>query len=390
MLVIKYLEISMGLCWSSKAEQQVRRENERIQNILEEKKKEQASLGKVLMLGPGESGKSTMLRQMMLRFGNGIERADREVMIPLIRDNIIRFVALIATKGCAVDKDFELSSESKAAVDVLSDTSADLRAEHVQRAVKHLWNDPGVQDLIRNHLSKLQVADSLGYFIDRLDEIASRSYVPSDEDLIRVRVRTTGVIQASLSINGSNLTIVDVGGQRSERRKWTRQFEGLTAILFVAAAGEYDVGVYESEETNRMIEALEVFRSTLKVEAFKSVTFILFLNKSDVFERKVKEVSLSVCFSDWNPADDGDVTKAWTFLEDKFKSIAEVCSVLNVISSWSIRSSRSLCSSTGPQPLTETTSPPYGMRSLQPSCGRACRIPYCDPSVRYGLCGFKG
>jgi hypothetical protein len=36
--------------------------------------------------------------------------------------------------------------------------------------------------------------------------------------------------------------MVDVGGQRNERRKWIHAFEGVTAVIFVAAISEYDQG----------------------------------------------------------------------------------------------------------------------------------------------------
>lgn len=40
--------------------------------------------------------------------------------------------------------------------------------------------------------------------------------------------------------------MVDVGGQRSERRKWIHCFENVTSIIFLAALSEYDQVLYES------------------------------------------------------------------------------------------------------------------------------------------------
>ena len=42
--------------------------------------------------------------------------------------------------------------------------------------------------------------------------------------------------------------MVDVGGQRSERRKWIHCFEGVTSVLFLVAISEYDQ-VLSSAET---------------------------------------------------------------------------------------------------------------------------------------------
>jgi len=43
----------------------------------------------------------------------------------------------------------------------------------------------------------------------------------------------------------------DVGGQRSERKKWIHCFEGVTAIIFCVALSAYDLVLAEDEETVR-------------------------------------------------------------------------------------------------------------------------------------------
>lgn len=40
----------------------------------------------------------------------------------------------------------------------------------------------------------------------------------------------------------------DVGGQRSERKKWIHCFEGVTAIIFIVALSEYDLTLAEDQE----------------------------------------------------------------------------------------------------------------------------------------------
>lgn len=45
--------------------------------------------------------------------------------------------------------------------------------------------------------------------------------------------------------------MVDVGGQRSERRKWIHCFENVTSIIFLVALSEYDQILFESENEVR-------------------------------------------------------------------------------------------------------------------------------------------
>ena len=53
--------------------------------------------------------------------------------------------------------------------------------------------------------------------------------------------------------------IVDVGGQRGERRKWIHCFEGVRAILYVASLSEYDQVCLEDRTKNRLIDSLTLF-----------------------------------------------------------------------------------------------------------------------------------
>ena len=82
----------------------------------------------------------------------------------------------------------------------------------------------------------------------------------------------------------------DVGGQRNERKKWIHCFEGVTAVLFVAAISAYDQVLYEDENTNRMVEALNLFSEICNSNWFRDTAMILFLNKRDLFMEKIKKV----------------------------------------------------------------------------------------------------
>lgn len=43
--------------------------------------------------------------------------------------------------------------------------------------------------------------------------------------------------------------LFDVGGQRSERKKWIHCFEDVTAIIFCVGMSEYDQVLHEDETT---------------------------------------------------------------------------------------------------------------------------------------------
>jgi hypothetical protein len=91
----------------------------------------------------------------------------------------------------------------------------------------------------------------------------------------------------------------------------------VNAILFVAAIGEYDQTVWEDRTSNRIHEALDVFEDVVNHPIFKGITFIVFMNKVDVFEKKFASgVPLSSCFPDWK---EGNLEAAYTMFESKFR-----------------------------------------------------------------------
>jgi hypothetical protein len=98
--------------------------------------------------------------------------------------------------------------------------------------------------------------------------------------------------------------MVDVGGQRNERKKWIHCFEGVTAIIFVTSLSEYDCVLEEDETTNRMRESLHLFGDIINNQWFINTPVILFLNKKDLFEQKIKKTKLSVCFKGYKGKQD--------------------------------------------------------------------------------------
>ena len=45
--------------------------------------------------------------------------------------------------------------------------------------------------------------------------------------------------------------VIDVGGQRNERRKWLQCFDNVTSIIFLASLSDYNLRLSENQEINR-------------------------------------------------------------------------------------------------------------------------------------------
>ncbi|KAK9736282.1 guanine nucleotide-binding protein subunit alpha [Basidiobolus ranarum] len=119
-------------------------------------------------------------------------------------------------------------------------------APEITEAIKCLWKDEGVQSCF-NRSREFQLNDSAKYYFDSIDRIGQPDYVPNDQDVLRSRVKTTGITETTFSIGNVTYRLLDVGGQRSERKKWIHCFENVTAIVFMVAISEYDQSLIEDD-----------------------------------------------------------------------------------------------------------------------------------------------
>ena len=112
------------------------------------------------------------------------------------------------------------------------------------------------------------------------------------------------------------MCLIDVGGQRSERKKWLHCFDSVDMVIFVVAMSAYDQTLKEEPAVNCMQESLNLFESTCNNKWFQNTAMTLFLNKKDVFEEKLKYSPLKACFKHYNGSHDKIVASA--FLAKEF------------------------------------------------------------------------
>jgi len=256
-----------------------------------------AQVNKLLLLGAGDSGKSTLFKQMKSIYGTGFTERERRSYICSIHNNVILSIKTLTQQ--ADNYGGAIHQESKHAIlELKEDTVLD---EAIGVHIKNMWGEKAVQEAYL-HRSAFQLSDSTAYYFAKLDEVVRVGYVPNQQDVLRSRVPTTGIIENSFEIDGNLFRMWDVGGQRSERKKWIHCFEGVTAVLFVASISAYDQFLYEDAETSHMTEALALYDDISNSEWFHETAVILFLNKKDLFKEKIAVVPLKNYF----PAYKGD------------------------------------------------------------------------------------
>eukprot|EP00727_Mastigamoeba_balamuthi_P006584 m51a1_g2546 putative g-protein subunit alpha 1 (367) ;mRNA; r:292487-294528 len=296
--------------------------NKQIEKDLEASKMALAHEIKLLLLGAGESGKSTLAKQMKILHLNGYTNEEALEFKPVVFSNTLSSMRAL----CLACKDLgiEVSPENKErqerfegeqyqyfqGTELTPQTAEDLR---------ELWKDAGILACFARS-SEFQLLDSAKYYFDALDRLTAANYVPTTQDILRTRSKTTGINETKFTIQGTTFRMVDVGGQRSERRKWIRCFEDVMGLIFCVAMSEYDLKLYEDDTMNRMHESLKLFGEICNTQCFINTHTILFLNKKDLFEEKIKRVPLTVAFPKYD-GPEGDFEAASQYISEQFVSL---------------------------------------------------------------------
>ncbi|XP_028273369.1 guanine nucleotide-binding protein G(q) subunit alpha-like [Parambassis ranga] len=274
---------------------------------------------KLLLLGTGGSGKSTFIKQMRIIHGSGYSEADRKGFIHIVFQNIITAIKdlIRAMKTLQIEYfDDHNTSHAEKLLEVDSLCVSALEPWQVD-AIKRVWNDLGIQKCY-DRRREFQLDDSAKYYLNDMDRIAASDYIPTLQDILRVRVPTTGGIEHHFNLSTIIFKMVDVGGLRSERRKWIHCFENVTSLIFFAPLSEYDQVLYESKNDNRMNESLALFKTIFSYPWFQESSAILFLNKTDLLQEKITQSHLATYFPEYTgPQHDAESAK--DFIVEMYK-----------------------------------------------------------------------
>nr|AAH95814.1 Guanine nucleotide binding protein (G protein), alpha 13a [Danio rerio]AAI65178.1 Gna13a protein [Danio rerio] len=285
-------------------------------------------LVKILLLGAGESGKSTFLKQMRIIHGQDFDQRAKEEFRATIYSNVIKGVRVLVDAREKLHIPWGNPENQAHGETVMAfDTRSSLMAKGMMEtkvflnflpAIRALWQDSGIQNAY-DRRREFQLGESVKYFLDNVDKLGQLDYLPSQKDILLARKPTKGIHEYEFEIKNVPFKMVDVGGQRSERKRWFECFDSVTSILFLVSSSEYDQVLMEDRQTNRLTESLNIFETIVNNRVFANVSIILFLNKTDLLEDKVKTVNIKDYFSEFTgePHNLQDVQK---FLVECFRN----------------------------------------------------------------------
>ncbi|KYQ88823.1 G-protein subunit alpha 7 [Tieghemostelium lacteum] len=296
--------------------------SKQIEKQLRQDKRALGSELKLLLLGTGDSGKSTIVKQMKILHLKGYTDEERLAHKTLIYKNLVEIVESLVS-GTTILK-LEIPSQFSKTVEHVKEIIESTKYENITpndiKEFEELCKSDSFVQALANS-SKFQLHSSSPYFIDNLKRIADAgtSYVPTDQDILHTRVATTAISETKFSVKGINFRMIDVGGQRGHRDKWIHHFSDVTAILFIISLSEYDQVLEEDDNTNRMQESMKVFSNIVNSRWFVDVPIILFLNKKDLFQEKIKKSDLKLFFNDYTG--NNELDDAVAFLKRKILAL---------------------------------------------------------------------
>lgn len=157
--------------------------------------------------------------------------------------------------------------------------------------MKRLWEHPTVQAILEKQHIRLQ--ELAGFFLDSLDEVTSLRYVPTDDHILRARLKTLGVSEHRMRLTdptggmSRDFRIFDVGGTRSLRAAWVSYFDDMDAIIFLAPISAFDQVLAEEPTVNRLADSFKLWTSIVSNKLLQHTNMILFLNKVDIMHAKL-------------------------------------------------------------------------------------------------------
>uniref|UniRef100_A0A673FMB6 Guanine nucleotide-binding protein G(olf) subunit alpha-like n=1 Tax=Sinocyclocheilus rhinocerous TaxID=307959 RepID=A0A673FMB6_9TELE len=286
----------MGCLGSSKTEDQRidekthREANKKIEKQLQKERQAYKATHRLLLLGAGESGKSTIVKQMRILHVNGFNAEEKKQKIQDIRKNVKNAIVTIVSAMSTLIPPVPLANpEDQFRINYIKSIAPLSDFDYTQEFFDHakkLWDDEGIKACYERS-NEYQLIDCAHYFLDRIDAVRQSDYTPTDQDLLRCRVLTSGIFETQFQVDKVNFHMFDVGGQRDERRKWIQCFNDVTAIIFVVASSSYNMVLREDNNTNRLREALALFHSIWNNRWLRTISVILFLNKQDMLAKKV-------------------------------------------------------------------------------------------------------
>ncbi|KAH6867478.1 G-protein alpha subunit [Coprinopsis sp. MPI-PUGE-AT-0042] len=236
----------MGVCVSTVDQKADKARSDEIDKQIEEDNRHLKKECKILLLGSGKSGKSTIVKQMNIIHKNGFSPEELAQFQPVVYKNVMESAHQVvnymtkAGLNCADYSNPVLADKILNFHATVLGGASPCISSKIAEVINQLWQDPTIPKTMDKHSSQFYLMDSTGYFLNEFLQIGQPGYLPNEMDVLRARQKSVGISETRFTMGQLSIHMFDVGGQRSERKKWIHCFESVTSIIFCTALSEYD------------------------------------------------------------------------------------------------------------------------------------------------------
>jgi len=238
--------------------------------------------------------------------------AERQSYRNIIISNVLKSIKDVIAAASQFDYMFEEENQ-RVAGNIMG---SDILNPEIAQYIVYLLRDEAIQKTL-SRSAEFLLKESAQYYFESVKRLAKPDYVPIDEDILRSRKKTTAIEETYFEVDNVRCRLIDVGGQRSQRKKWIHLFQDVTSVIFCTSLSCYDLRLREDAEVHSMDDSLELFDEIINNKWFTNTPVILFLNKVDLFKKKIQTKPLTVCFQDYK-GDPRDADEAIAFIRRKF------------------------------------------------------------------------
>ncbi|KAJ7637089.1 G-protein alpha subunit-domain-containing protein [Roridomyces roridus] len=280
---------------------------------------EEVLMQRLIPSGPDKSDAARLAQLTNIPYSERPRNVNREVAVNSAMQWKDTFARLVTSDKASFD--------SEKAVDWDDPSDPGFVLHSLAEDMKDLWNHETVQTLLVRQNLRLQ--EAAGFFLDCLDEVTALRYMPTDDHILRARLKTLGVSEHRIKMTSGGMTgsisrdwrIYDVGGHRSLRAAWAPYFDDMDSIIFLAPISAFDQVLAEEPRVNRLADSVNLWTTIVSNKLLANTNIILFLNKIDIMKSKLESGIKLVDYVNSYGKRPNDLESASSYLRKKFAGI---------------------------------------------------------------------
>ncbi|KAI8908375.1 guanine nucleotide binding protein, alpha subunit [Gorgonomyces haynaldii] len=270
----------------------------------------------VLLLGPSDAGKSTVLKQIIIQNGGFDDKARRE-QVEVIQKQILNAVKKMINYTIQNNTQWNIDKKLILECDPPDGQPID---QHVLEALMTI-SQSDVAKALLDKCDELSIPHSCKILFPNTATLLKPDYTPSDEEILLGRRRTEKISETKVTMDGKYWHFVDVAGHKDKRSRWTAYMEkGVQGVVYVFSCASYNQCLEEESSLNMIRDAQALFMSIVSNPILKLKSIIVMLNKYDLLDEKIKNHDIKQSLPDYP----GEQTKEsyLTWLVKQFNQVA--------------------------------------------------------------------